>query len=150
MQSKLSEDVKGRKDDAGKLRYDLLPWEVLEQVVKVLTFGANKYADNNWKFVPDAKARYEAVMLRHFSAYKQGEYNDKESGLPHLSHAITCLIFKLYLELDEKEKLHDYRIVELSQPLSCKGCLYRNDLLNLCRNSEICVKNSEYVSMEVV
>ena len=32
----------GRKNDSDKLRWDLLPIDVIEQVVNVLTFGAKK------------------------------------------------------------------------------------------------------------
>ena len=41
----------GRKDDDGKLRYDLIPPLALEEVVRVLTFGAEKYGPNNWRAV---------------------------------------------------------------------------------------------------
>lgn len=151
MTSELSEDVKGRKDDAGKLRYDLLPWDVLEQVVKVLTFGAKKYDDNNWKFVPDAKTRYEAAMLRHFSSYKQGEYNDKETNLPHLAHALTCLMFRLWFDLEEKEKLHDYsNISETVMFKSCGSCVYGSDIgkTDVCRCEELCIGHNQYKKKE--
>jgi hypothetical protein len=36
--------TEGRKDDQGKLPYHLLPPDALEEVVKVLRFGANKYS----------------------------------------------------------------------------------------------------------
>ncbi|HKE56465.1 MAG TPA: dATP/dGTP diphosphohydrolase domain-containing protein [Pyrinomonadaceae bacterium] len=39
----------GVKKDLGKLRWSLLPWDALEEVVKVLMFGASKYADRNWE-----------------------------------------------------------------------------------------------------
>jgi hypothetical protein len=83
----------GRKDDSSKIRMDLLPFDSLEEISKVLTFGAKKYAPNNWKFVENPVERYEAAMLRHISAYKQGELLDSETGLPHLAHAACCLMF---------------------------------------------------------
>ena len=39
---------KGLKLDFDKLRWDLLPIECVEEIVRVLTFGAKKYDDNNW------------------------------------------------------------------------------------------------------
>ena len=33
----------GRKNDQGKLRWSLVPWDGLEGVVKVLDYGAAKY-----------------------------------------------------------------------------------------------------------
>ena len=86
----------GEKYDGGKLRMDLLPFGPVEEIVKVLTFGAKKYSDNNWMIVPDAVKRYEAAMLRHISAYKRGEELDPESGLKHLAHAGCCLLFLLH------------------------------------------------------
>lgn len=83
-----------RKYDQGKLRYDLMPAKVLEQVVDVLTYGANKYSDNNWHKCPDQN-RYYAAAMRHIQAWRQGEILDKESGKPHLAHAICCLTFLL-------------------------------------------------------
>lgn len=44
--------VGGVKKDEGKLRWSLLPWDAVEEVVKVLMFGANKYTfrfDNKWQ-----------------------------------------------------------------------------------------------------
>lgn len=86
----------GVKFDQDKPRMDLIPFEALEEIAKVLTHGAKKYAPDNWKIVPDAIPRYEAALLRHFSAYKKGEMLDPESGLPHLAHAGCCLLFLMH------------------------------------------------------
>lgn len=96
---------KGLKLDNDKNRMDLLMVSCaksLEQVGKVLTFGAKKYADDNWKLVEDGKKRYIAALHRHLSAYYQGEKIDKESSLDHLAHALCCLIFLYEFELDGK------------------------------------------------
>ena len=84
---------KGRKFDGGKLEYGLLPPLALEETVKVLTFGAQKYERDNWQRVPDSKRRYFDALQRHVWAWKQGEQIDQESGLPHLAHAMCCLMF---------------------------------------------------------
>ena len=94
----------GRKLDAGKLQYGLLPVEALKDTVDVLTFGAAKYAPNNWKYVEDAQTRYFDAAQRHLWAYKAGEVNDPESGKPHLAHAICCLMF--ILDLDKANGTH--------------------------------------------
>lgn len=88
----------GIKFDNGseKLRWDLLPWEEIEEVVKVLTLGAFKYADHNWKYVPENRKRYFAAAMRHLVAWFKGEKLDKESGLNHLAHAICCILFLLW------------------------------------------------------
>lgn len=92
------ESNKGQKFDADKLRYDLLPAEFEEAVAKVLTHGAKKYAPNNWQLVENPQERYYAALRRHIAAWRMGEKIDKESGLSHLSHAATNIMFLLYFE----------------------------------------------------
>lgn len=89
----------GRKDDKGKLRYSLIPWQVLEGLASVLTFGAKKYAPNNWKVLVDPEERYEDAMWRHIMEYKKGERLDSDSKLPHLWHAVTNLAFLIYFDI---------------------------------------------------
>ena len=83
----------GRKFDGGKLEYGLVPPFALREVVKVLTFGAQKYERDNWQKVPDSKRRYFDAMQRHVWAWKEGESFDPESGIHHLAHAMCCLMF---------------------------------------------------------
>ena len=90
----------GRKDDAGKPEYRLLPTRGIKAIVDVLTFGAGKYAPNNWQLVPDARDRYTDALLRHIFAWLDGETHDPESGLHHLGHAGCCLLFLMHFELE--------------------------------------------------
>lgn len=83
----------GTKYDLGKLRYDLLDPCFEEELVQVLTYGTQKYADDNWKHVEPLRARYYAAFRRHVAAWRKGEKIDQESGLPHLAHAACCLMF---------------------------------------------------------
>lgn len=98
----------GAKYDAGKPRVDLLidgcPLS-LEEVSKVLTFGAKKYADHNWQHVPDGETRYKAAMMRHVLASSRGDKTDSETGLSHLAHAACCILFMLELELKKDERI---------------------------------------------
>lgn len=87
----------GVKHDAGKRQWRLLPWRALEQVVLVLEYGAQKYSEENWRIVPDAKRRYIDAALRHLIAYAGGEEVDAESGLPHLACAVCSMLFLLEL-----------------------------------------------------
>lgn len=95
----------GRKFDGGKLEYGLVPPLALKEMVKVLTFGAQKYERDNWQRVPDSKRRYFDALQRHLWAWKEGEEIDPESGIHHLAHAMCCLFF-LY-EHDVKYSLED-------------------------------------------
>ena len=86
----------GVKFDKDKPKWNLLPWSEVEDVVKVLTSGVEKYAPDNWKFVDDANNRYMAATMRHLVAFQQGKRYDPESGEHHLAHAICCLLFMLW------------------------------------------------------
>ena len=100
--------VYGRKYDDDKTRMDLLMGgcaKSLEQVAKVLTFGAKKYNDDNWRLVPDAQKRYHAALHRHLNAYYQGNKLDDETGLSHLAHALCCLLFLLEFEVQNEDSL---------------------------------------------
>lgn len=88
----------GRKDDLGKPRYDLLPPKALKEVVQVLTHGAGKYAPENWRQVEGWRWRYMRAGFGHLWDWWGGEKVDKESGLPHLAHAICSLMFLLELD----------------------------------------------------
>jgi hypothetical protein len=93
--------MEGRKEDIRKLQYSLLPPFALEEVVKVLTFGAKKYDAENWRKVPDAVRRYTDASMRHGEAFRKGEVLDKESGIHHLAHRVCCDLFRLELLLLE-------------------------------------------------
>lgn len=96
------ESVKNdRKDD--RLRWDLLPLNLIEMVVKVFHFGAKKYGENRWQNLPDAYNRYKGAMLRHIVAHEKGEVLDPESGLPHLAHMAWNALAILFVEIIKKK-----------------------------------------------
>ena len=86
------------KHDSGKRRYDLLPYDALEEIIKVLEFGALKYEDNNWLRGCEW-SRYWTACMRHITAWWMGESVDAETGLSHLAHAGCCILFLLGFEL---------------------------------------------------
>jgi hypothetical protein len=83
----------GIKHDKDKPRWDLLPLDLINETVDVLTLGAKKYGPNNWREVENAFDRYYAALMRHIVAYKSGELYDPETKLSHLAHAMCNLIF---------------------------------------------------------
>lgn len=95
----MGENAPGVKFDKEKLNWWLLPFKALEPVVRVLMFGARKYAPDNWKNVEPYRERYFSACQRHLIAYQSGEINDPETGENHLAHAICCLLFILWKEL---------------------------------------------------
>jgi hypothetical protein len=94
----MSEIQEGIKHDAGKPPMELLPFEALIEVSKVLAFGAKKYSPWNW-FNGMKHSRLIGAAFRHLAAYQQGEDNDEESGLSHLAHATCCILFLLSMRI---------------------------------------------------
>ena len=72
------------KADAGKNLMSLIDPLFVVELGDVLTFGAKKYAPDNWKLCEDPQ-RYKDALLRHTYAYLSGEEFDQETGLPHTS-----------------------------------------------------------------
>ena len=91
-----------KKADAGKDRWELLPINQIQKVVKVLTDGAAKYGDNGWRSVDNPQERFYAAMMRHLYAWRTGDKIDKESGFNHMIHVICNAIF--LAEFDESNE----------------------------------------------
>jgi hypothetical protein len=90
------------KFDSEKPRMDLLPTVALEEIAKVLTFGAVKYSSWNW--AQGLKwSRLLGAACRHLFAYMRGEDKDKETGLSHLAHLGCCVVFLLWHEKFRKD-----------------------------------------------
>lgn len=94
----------GAKFDAGKLLFRPLMRGLalpLRAVAAVLTYGAQKYAEDSWQHVPDAKKRYEDAYYRHINARESGEVYDPESGLPHRAHELCNIMFLLWFDIKD-------------------------------------------------
>ena len=96
----------GLKYDEGKLRYDLLPPEAIKAIVRVLTYGATKYAPRNWE-KGIAYSRLLAASRRHEAAWEMGEDIDTETGIHHLAHKACCDIMLLSQELWGMDEFDD-------------------------------------------
>lgn len=79
-----------------KLMWELLPLDLIEDIVRVYTFGAEKYAPNTWQNLDDGYNRYKAALMRHIVAYEKGDALDDESNIHHLAHAAWNAIAMLY------------------------------------------------------
>ena len=91
----------GRKNDRGKRRWSLVPWEAMSVVVDVLERGAAEYGEENWRKVEHARERYWNAAMRHLVAWRSESATDEESGLSHLAHAACCVLFLLAVEEGE-------------------------------------------------
>lgn len=100
--------TEGRKDDTGKLRYDLIPPRPLDKLAEVYTIGAKKYADRNWE-KGISWGRIFAAMMRHAWAYWRGERTDPVDGQHHLASVAWCAFALMefedtHPELDDRSK----------------------------------------------
>ena len=110
----------GVKYDGEKPKMHLLPPKAINEVAKVLTFGAQKYDEENWRKLEDLQSRYSSGALRHIFAHLDSEDLDPESGLSHLAHAICCLLFKLEIELENaKIEEEDPREADITEHTAC-------------------------------
>ena len=102
-------NLNGKKFDAGKTEWDLLPLGPVEEVVKVLMHGREKYGRDNWQLVDNPIRRYYAAAQRHLAAFRRARFDtrdpydaiDAESHLHHLAHAACCILFLLWHERKE-------------------------------------------------
>lgn len=96
----LNKGSKSVKNDIidDKLRWDLLPMEEIEDIVKVYHAGAKKYGPNNWQNLDNGFERYRAAAARHIMAYLKGERMDKETNVHHLAAAAWNVITMLWYD----------------------------------------------------
>lgn len=99
------ETAGGMKFDQDKPRVDLIDPYAMEELAKVLTFGAQKYAAHNWR-KGISFSRLIAAAFRHLMAIMRGEDHDPETGLPHAAHLMCCAMFLIW-NLKHKPELDD-------------------------------------------
>ena len=92
--------AEGVKHDEDKPKFSLMKPDALMEMVAVLTYGAKKYSPDNWKHLENAKQRYFDAANRHLWQWYGGEERDPESGLHHLAHAMSSLMFLIQMDMD--------------------------------------------------
>lgn len=95
----------GIKYDQDKSRVDLLDADFLEDVGRVLGFGAKKYAAHNWRG-GIALSRLLGSSLRHLFSLLRGMDVDEESGISHAAH-LGCNAMFLHWMMKNKPELDD-------------------------------------------
>ena len=125
------------KFDGEKVRLDLVEPSIIEAIGKVRTYGVKKYGDEqSWRKVE--KPRYIAAAMRHFEAYRKGESNDAESGMPHLWHCACNLMFLIELDKEHQAKQTFSDGFELDNEVKCKWCKYHSTKTQHCiRKAEV-------------
>ena len=94
------------RHNEGKLRMDLIAPSTIKALAEILTVGAQKYEEHNWRKGDNWSVPY-ASLMRHLMAFWGGENNDPESGKPHVLHILTNAAFLVeyyenYPELDNR------------------------------------------------
>jgi hypothetical protein len=102
----------GKKFDEGKPELGLVSKSLIWAVGTILTFGAKKYGAHNWRGGLAWSRPYNAI-LRHLTAWWDGESLDAESGKSHLWHAATEIMF--LIEYEERGTGHDDRYKAVSE-----------------------------------
>lgn len=105
--------IEGQHKDEGKPKWALLPYDALEKVVDVLTYGDKKYSSpkRNWE-LGILYSKIFSSMMRHswkwFMAKVTGQSGmDEESGLSHMAHAVCNGLFLLTYETRKMEEMDD-------------------------------------------
>ncbi len=101
---KLNKEQTALRFNNGKLDWSLVPFEGLEEMVRVLEFGAKKYARGNWRNGEGLSFNETLCsLLRHTFAFMNGEDKDPETGLSHIGH-IQCnaLFLGYFIKYPEK------------------------------------------------
>ena len=94
----------GAKLDQGKLMAGILQQfpRALTAVLKVATFGANKYSRGGWQYVEKGFERYSDAMMRHYLKEPLEDF-DPDSDMPHEWHLAWNALARLEFKLKEKE-----------------------------------------------
>jgi hypothetical protein len=80
------------RDNKGKPELSQVDPLLLEEVARVLEFGAKKYARNNWRKGQPVTKLLDSGM-RHMAAILRGEDIDPESGCKHWAHVCCNMMF---------------------------------------------------------
>lgn len=93
----------GAKLDSGKIRYSLIPVGPLRRLATLYTRGAEKYSPQGWKSVKNGEERYLDALMRHLEAYREGEWMDQDTGVPHIIN-VAWNAFAICWFTEDKEK----------------------------------------------
>ena len=93
---------KGIKFDSEKPPMDLIPYDALVEIAKVLAAGEKKYGTANWQNGIEMR-RLISAALRHIGQFNSGEDLDEETETIHLANAATNLMFAIWMFKNRKD-----------------------------------------------
>lgn len=114
---------KGLKFDKDKVDLSLIPYEVLEEISRVLMFGAKKYGKYNWEKGIDytrlssAADRHKGIFMDFNKTIDREEDCNgckknkckEHSQRHHIAASIVNLIFLLSFELNNRKEFDNRR-----------------------------------------
>jgi hypothetical protein len=105
-EQQLGKEIAARFSE-GKVRHDLIPPFVLDELAKVYTYGTIKYDDENYLKGLKWKKDVIGPMLRHLWKWIRGERIDEESGCNHMAMVLwqgfTLMVYdKFSLGMDDR------------------------------------------------
>jgi len=99
---RLKENREPRRNLKEKPRWDVLPWEQLKPVIRILNQGAERYneryGEQHWKQTPEGRMVYMNKAIRHIVEYMTGVREDADSGEDPRAHAVCDLLFSMGFE----------------------------------------------------
>ena len=97
------------KDAIGstKLPMHLIPGSAKAWLALAFLEGALKYGKYNWRVAGVRASIYLDAMERHLEKYKNGEWDDAQTGVPHLASIMACAA--IILDAESVGKLTDDR-----------------------------------------
>jgi hypothetical protein len=90
-----------------KAPLELVPPIVLVAMSDAFAEGARKYGPYNWREKEISSTVYYGAVLRHLTAWFDGQDEDEDTGNCHISHALACLA--MLVDAREIGKLNDNR-----------------------------------------
>jgi dATP/dGTP diphosphohydrolase len=94
----MTQAKKGLRYNEGKVRWSLVPVEVLTALANHFTVGAKKYEDDNWRRGLKYSDTYDCAK-RHLEAWFLGESHDAETGTHHLISCMWNIVALAYFEM---------------------------------------------------
>lgn len=92
--------TKGLRYNEGKLPYHLLPDNAIQEIVKILGKGAEKYEPRNWMNGLKWDSECASSLQRHLAAWKMGEDIDPEDGMLHIAKVMVNAMFLTHFALE--------------------------------------------------
>lgn len=90
----MSSDSRAAKNDSQKPDLSLVPQVALVAAAKAFMVGETKYGRYNY-YKGHKASQLIAALMRHATAWFDGEENDPLDGQPHLGSVIACVAMLL-------------------------------------------------------